>query len=288
MELVLYTDPERFVDEVWPWLTLKEAENCLVIGVSGGISRRPERFEGFRLWTVTDRDQILTAAFLTPPLNLVVADTDDRTAVDFLARSIHQEIGELPGVTANRPEADWFVETWTSLTGTGSEVTMAQGLFRLTQVDMPPQPPGGPRPAANTDAEQLTKWSIAFSEEAVPSDPTDPARVGQIVAMRIEEQSGAGLWVWEDAGRLVSMSGHGGPTPNGIRIAPVYTPPELRGNGYATALVAHQSQHLIDSGRKFCFLYTDLANPTSNAIYERIGYQRIADSAMIHFVGASN
>ena len=90
------------------------------------------------------------------------------------------------------------------------------------------------------------------------------------------------------AGDVVSIAGWGGATPNGIRIGPVYTPPELRRHGYATALTADLSQSLLDGrlfdgGRRFCFLYTDLANPTSNAIYERIGYVRAAESAEILF-----
>ena len=89
--------------------------------------------------------------------------------------------------------------------------------------------------------------------------------------------------LWEDGGEAVSVSGWGGPTPNGIRIGPVYTPPALRGRGYATALVAELSQALLDEGRSFCFLFTDLANPTSNAIYERIGYVRVCESAMVAF-----
>src|SRR5581483_201888 len=80
--------------------------------------------------------------------------------------------------------------------------------------------------------------------------------------------------VWEVDGEVVSMCGYGGPTPNGIRIGPVYTPPEHRGHGYASALTAEVSQHQLDAGRTFCFLYTDATNPTSNAIYERIGYRK--------------
>ena len=77
--------------------------------------------------------------------------------------------------------------------------------------------------------------------------------------------------------------GFGGPTPNGIRIGPVYTPPELRGRGYASALTAQVSQLQLDRGKRFCFLYTDLANPTSNAIYRRIGYERVCDSRELAF-----
>ena len=81
----------------------------------------------------------------------------------------------------------------------------------------------------------------------------------------------------------MSLAGFAGPTPNGIRIGPVYTPPELRGHGHGTAVTAGVSQLLLDRGHKFCFLYTDLANSTSNAIYMRIGYEPVCDSRELAF-----
>ena len=80
-----------------------------------------------------------------------------------------------------------------------------------------------------------------------------------------------------------SASGYGGSTPHGIRIGPVFTPPELRGQGYATSLVAEQSRWLLGTGRSLCFLYTDLDNPTSNALYRRIGYRMIAEAKEVRF-----
>jgi predicted GNAT family acetyltransferase len=81
------------------------------------------------------------------------------------------------------------------------------------------------------------------------------------------------------------MAGHTGPTPNGIRVISVYTPPHLRGRGYASACVAALSQRLLDQGRKFCFLFTDLANPTSNHIYQEIGYEPVRDIDQWRFGG---
>ena len=86
-----------------------------------------------------------------------------------------------------------------------------------------------------------------------------------------------GMYVWEHEGRPVSIAAYAGPTPNGIRVSHVYTPPELRGRGYASAVTAALTQHLLDTGYRYCFLYTDLSNPTSNSIYQKIGYQPVAD-----------
>ena len=80
------------------------------------------------------------------------------------------------------------------------------------------------------------------------------------------------------------MVAYGGITPNGIRINTVYTPPEYRQNGYATACVAAISQKLLDRGYKYCFLYTDLSNPTSNSIYRKIGYKLMCDITNYSFL----
>jgi predicted GNAT family acetyltransferase len=109
---------------------------------------------------------------------------------------------------------------------------------------------------------------------------THPESTRQVASERIADNA---LVFWETDGQPVSMAGFKGRTPNGIRIVLVYTPPALRGRGYASSLVAVLSQHLLDTGRKFCFLYTDLANPTSNKIYRDVGYEYVADSIRIHF-----
>ena len=90
---------------------------------------------------------------------------------------------------------------------------------------------------------------------------------------------GRSLQLWED-GEVVSLTGVGSLTPNGVRIGPVYTPPEARNRGYASALVATASQEQLEAGRRFCFLFTDLANPTSNHIYQTIGYEPVRDVDM--------
>ena len=86
-----------------------------------------------------------------------------------------------------------------------------------------------------------------------------------------------GLKIWEKKGVPVSMAGYAGPTPNGIRIGAVYTPSEYRKKGYGSAVTAGVSQLLLDQGYKFCFLFTDLNNPTSNHIYQQIGYKPVCD-----------
>ena len=123
------------------------------------------------------------------------------------------------------------------------------------------------RVAMDGDLGTVAQWSNAFSAEA--GVPANEAWMRDLVA-----QGRTLLW---DDGEPRSMAASCGETPNGIRIGYVYTPPEWRGRGYASACVAALSRKIIESGRRFCFLYTDLSNPTSNAIYQRIGYQPVCD-----------
>ena len=95
-------------------------------------------------------------------------------------------------------------------------------------------------------------------------------------------------YLWEVDGQAVSLVVAGSPTPNGIRIGPVYTPPVARRHGYASALTAAVSQEQIDRGNRYCFLYTDLANPTSNQIYQAIGYEPVTDVAQYSFAPPPN
>jgi predicted GNAT family acetyltransferase len=159
---------------------------------------------------------------------------------------------------------------------------MSQGVYALREVRDVPAAAGRARLATEDDRALLKPWLRAFAEEALPEDRWDEDAADRTLDFRLSGGEDSGLLIWEDED-AVSLAGFGGSTPNGIRIGPVYTPRENRGHGYATSLVAHVSARQLERGRRFCFLYTDLANPTSNAIYERIGYERVCESDEIGF-----
>ena len=131
--------------------------------------------------------------------------------------------------------------------------------------------PGRLRPARESEAGTLTPW--VGDMLSLIGDSREAADLTR------ERIRGGNLFVWEDGGP-VSMAGWTGKTPNGVRVNFVYTPAPRRGRGYATAAVAALSQHLLDQGNRYVCLYTDLANPTSNAIYHRIGYRPIRDASL--------
>ena len=124
------------------------------------------------------------------------------------------------------------------------------------------------------DAGIVSEWCRAFAAETQTLPESAPR-----VAEHIKNDS---ISLWTDP-EPVAMAVASANTPNGGRVGGVYTPPHLRGRGYASALVAQLSQSILDSGKRFCFLFTDLANPTSNSIYRKIGYEPVSDFAEYRF-----
>jgi len=148
----------------------------------------------------------------------------------------------------------------------------------LTQVRPVPTPPGMARIADGADADWLRESQFAFGLEAGVIDNQE--RTMAAMPKRIARGD---FWVWSDA-VPVAFAGWVGAGDDAARIAPVYTPPEARRRGYATALVAALARSILDRGRRRVFLVTDVANPTSNAIYARIGFRPGTDIYHYDFV----
>jgi predicted GNAT family acetyltransferase len=275
----LLDDAGAFLDEAGPLLLVDEARNNLVFGIAGMLRENPSRYSEKRFWVAADAGEPVAAALRTPPFNLVLAKPRDDEALAALAAGIDDE---LPGIVGARPEVDEFTRLWSERHDFSPRPLRAQGVYALERVQPVPAAAGASRAATRADRPLLLEWMVAFGAEVLAEEDPGRAESVAMVDQRLESADG-GFLVWDDGDAVVSIAGWGGPTPNGIRIGPVYTPPDLRGRGYATALVAELSQLLLDGGRRFCFLFTDLANPTSNAIYERIGYVRVADSAMVAY-----
>jgi len=243
----------------------------------------------FELLVVSDGDIVALATVRTPPFNLILSDATDETALDVLLDALGGDQPNIPGVVGNLPTVDAFVDRWRRRTGGNAEARMRQGVFELRAVENVPPVEGEVFRAGPQDREIVARWFRAFELEAHPGadasgDEDDPSVTERSLDLRLSGAEDAGLWLLRVGSEPVSLAGFGGPTPSGIRIGPVYTPPEHRRHGDATWLVAALSERLLAGGRRFCFLYTDLSNPTSNAIYERIGYARVCDSKELAFV----
>lgn len=280
-EVVRLDDATAFLAEAEPLLLADEARHNLILGIAGTIRATPDLYPLRSLWLVRDAGEVVAAALRTAPYNLILAKPRSTAALAALAETVAVS-EEIPGVTCTEPEIHEFAELWSRHSGVPGRVSMRQGVYALDQVDLVPSVPGSARVATQHDRDLALRWWIAFGEEVLHEGGPGREQAEASLDHKLSDPA-SGILLWEDGGEPVSLAGWGGPTPNGIRIGPVYTPPELRGRGYATAVTAELSQRQLGDGRSFCFLYTDLANPTSNAIYERIGYRRIAEAAEVVF-----
>lgn len=172
------------------------------------------------------------------------------------------------GVEGEQPDAATFARHWSSSTGGSASPLYSARLFRLGTLTVPPAV-GKPRLATVDDLALC--WSFAQEFYREIGDP--PHLDEDAIRQRIE----AGFWwLWEHGGDVVALVARQAKVLGWARIGPVYTPPQHRGNGFASALTAAVSGVIRAEGGDAC-LFTDLANPTSNKIYRAIGYEPVRD-----------
>jgi len=225
------------------------------------------------LVTIHEDGALIGAAFRTPPWPIGVSGVPRHAMpafVDFLTASGH----EISGVSGPRPEADLFAKLWTSATGQTSTERMAQRLYRLGSLRSPAVD-GEWRPATEDEVPLLVSWRHAFIEDAhAPmADPDWPE--GQL---RHDLAAGRPHGIWTVAAKPVSYAAVTPPVGGMSKVAPVYTPRQHRGRGYGSAITAAMSRWALDSGATDVVLFTDLANPTSNSIYQKLGYLPVLDA----------
>jgi len=277
-------DAASFLADAGSFLGEREAEHNLLFGICASLLHDPSSFgsDAAYLALVEDDGRVVAAAVRTPPHNVVLSVTDDILAIDQLAKDAHEALGTLPGVVGPSDVAAAFARAWCDLAGCAATLRMANRIYRASRATPPSRVPGALRAYRDDDHAIAIRWLDAFVREAFPDDATD-ASADDILQRRLADPDGD-VRFWEVDGRVVSLASFGQRTPNGIRVGPVYTPPEFRGNGYASALVGLMTAELLDGAHRYCFLFTDLANPTANGIYQRIGYEAVSDVQHYAFV----
>ena len=278
LRVVRHFQATTFLRRAEPWLMRAEAEHNLLLGLARRLMRSTAGFEPpIYLATIENEEGVVGCAFRTPPFKLGVTRMPV-AAVPALVDDVAAVYSNIPGVLGPDPEAARVAALWSSDTGLAVWQAMRNRIYQLVEV-LPPRhpPPGHMRVATPADRELVAGWLADFTSEAHIQPAGSRARTDQLIAE-------GSLVLWED-GEPRSMAAEVARTPNGARVGYVYTPRQWRGHGYASACVAALSQRILDSGAGFCFLYTDLANPTSNAIYSRMGYRPVADVVDYEFVG---
>ena len=262
--------PEKFLKMAGPWLEQNEAQNNSILGTAENIGRKPldQRPES-HFWVVKKDKVVSGAAFWTPPYKLSLTQMESEGILT-LARKIKKSFPNIPGVYGPQEIMPSFIRAW-NIQGLQAVLEMSVRLYKVEKVQQVPPAPGVMREAGPQDIDILTLWCHQFRQEIKA-----PEQIDEKVLMEgyLQEKR---LFIWETGGEARAMAGYAGVTLNGARINMVYTPSGLRKRGYASNLVVALSQNLLDSGKKFCVLYADLLNPTSNNIYQKIGYLPVCD-----------
>jgi predicted GNAT family acetyltransferase len=284
MRLSVYEKAGLFLERVRPILEQDEATNNLMLGLLTNYNENPAVYATTPYMAlVEDGATTLLIAFKTPRARLILytgLETLPEECFELVAADLATRHLEMPGVLGPAALVNRYTPHWLALKGGSARPGMHEGIYALTEV-IPPRPaPGKFRAATPEDAELLAQWVVAFQDEALGITSTFEDTLVS-VQRRIEAGN---LFVWEDeTGRVVTMAGRSRPTRHGATVNAVYTPPELRGKAYASNCVAALSQFILDSGKTFATLFTDLSNPTSNYIYMKMGYKHLGDYDEINF-----
>ena len=277
MELTRYTSVEPFYQRAADFLVADEARHNLTLGLCAELQVDLHLYGEQQPYMaiVSDSGQVVATALMTPPYNLTLSSIAAPDALRVIANDLAGMGQTLPGVTGPDGVALRFAEQWAQLHSQRYALAMSLRIYQLTSVRPVAGAPGVLRRATLADRALTARWMGAFQDETEHEAHASPAAAEAATERWLTSHQRA-LYFWVD-GEAVSMAGVTGPTPHGIRVGAVYTPPEYRKRGYASALVAAASQAQLDAGRRFCFLFTDLANPTSNHIYQEIGYEPVCD-----------
>jgi predicted GNAT family acetyltransferase len=275
---------QEFYDLAGPYLLKQEAANNLLLGLTGNLIRRPGIYGDqppyFGIVRAGDdaTGEIVGVAIRTPPRSVILSHLEDPEALHLIAHDVHDTYPHLPAVSGEKEDSKHFAELWTLLSGQRVTPGMFQRIYRVETIIPVTNVAGSMRRSGEEDRDLLRKWMRAFHHDTfVHAETVSDEVVENWIDNRMKPDLG-GMYFWEDeAGNPVAMAGYTGFTENGVRIGPVYTPPENRGRGYGSAITAGVSQMLLESGRTFCYLFTDLSNPTSNKIYQQIGYEAVCD-----------
>jgi GNAT superfamily N-acetyltransferase len=289
-QLEFIDDPDAFLAAARNLLATEPVEGTVMVTVSDRLRR--ELADGlplptaFPVWWVVERDDrgqvvgagMRTAPFEPHPVYLMRLRIE---AAEQLARTLHERGELVRGVNGSLPAVEAFAAETTRIAGASYHVAEHTRLWVLGELHEPAPPPGRLRLAEERDVDQVVAWYDAFgrdaAEQAGRSSPHPaPDENHDSILRRIADGT---VWVWNDAsGVLVHVTGASRPIFGVSRIGPVYTPREQRGRGYAGATVAAVSRRLLDEDARVC-LFTDQANPVSNALYERLGFRPVVDMA---------
>jgi predicted GNAT family acetyltransferase len=272
------TDPHAFLDAAGAFLHADPARNSVILTRVESMRESDGRDGMLGFWQAPG--EAVSGAFMhTPPYPAALAAMPDAAAAA-LAGDLADAGRALPGVNGNPEACQVFGAAWADRTGATVAVHRRMRLHRLDALVPPdPMPPGEAVVATSEHRDLIVAWYEAFAAEI------DEPSAGDVRPQVDDRLSHAGITLWIDGGEPVSLAGRTRTVAGAARVAPVYTPLEHRGRGYGAAATAAVTRAALDEGVAEVLLYTDLANPTSNRLYARLGYKPVEDTVSLSFDG---
>jgi len=283
-----YDNVREFYDAVYDLLMEDEAHNLiplgnLLVGVKGEDKFGWRDPVNWLMATVSDDEGVQLVAIMTPPHNVALYAKENKIDAAAIACLIdHASDVHFPGVIAQRDLSLAYAQAYYTKNGMKHETVMALRCFELTEVNPDIKQIGTLRLVNEGDMHFFPFWAEGmYAADVYGKTTMNIPQECTPYQYRIDAKN---VYILEVDGQPVSMASAHRQMVTVCGIGLVYTPPYLTRRGYATSCVAQLSQHSLDRGFRKCALYTDLANPTSNSIYQKIGYRPIGDSVNLKFV----
>ncbi|MED0952349.1 GNAT family N-acetyltransferase [Bacillus mobilis] len=272
IQLHVYEDILTFKEEVTPFLEKNEQENNLILGVLQMIQ------QPIFMGVVKQEEEIAIVFLQTEEKKQIIVATSEIAEEDIveLAKELTKVYPNVPGLIGNKKVVQRLAEEIAAIENKKTNVAMEQGIYELKQVQKKWNGDGIFQEVSSEELTLIEQWIYQFCEDV--KLPTTKEEAKQTAHTLITNRRLFGL---EVEGELVSVAAKTRPTTNNITVNFVYTPKEARKKGYASSCVAALSQRMLDEGYKTTTLYTDLENPTSNKIYQEIGYEKLMESVLI-------
>lgn len=271
MRAQLTSDASAYRELVFPFLQRDPVRNLIILTSVQEHANNP-RSEHEPAYFVSVYDDAVAGAAIRAPGRLIYLGALQPEYAEIVADAFFEAVPDAPGVAGDRVVADRFADRWCARRGCRATEVRAARLHKLDTLTPLPAD-GQPRLMTAADVELVAAWGADGFGQEIGGDYLDWSR------LHLRERR---LWLWTVDDEPVSMVAHHLPVFGVCRVGPVYTPPEHRRQGYAGALTSQVSAQIRSAGNQAC-LYTNLADPTSNSIYQHVGYRPVADFVEVEF-----
>lgn len=284
MKLVKHTTPEEFILMNEAFLSQKESFHNLKLGLVYGLKAKTIIDTQPLYYSIVENDKSIACALrsnIDRPLTISAMSNDN---VDLLINDLINNNETLEAIVGEETTATYFKDQWIKKKNLSFKVNLHLGVYECFEIIMPTNVEGEIIPAKSEHSEIIKSYIKNFISDCFPHQIIVEENVDALLKKHMDAKS---LYLLKNKkDEIVSMAANSRSTNKGGTISLVFTPSEHRGKGYGSLMVALLSKKIMENGKSFTNLFTDLSNPTSNSIYQKIGYVKIGQNIHFDFTSA--